>query len=214
MPRFVQLVSKFVTQYAAKYLFYRLGCGMCLHAGDIYIGWHQVPCGRVQQILYLTVLTYNKYPQLLCFPGTTALICIHIGLQVQTSFHCYVSWTVGYAFLLSLLWLRFHFSLFFVLLCIIWLVLQCVCWILLLVLVRWVGDLTGLGKLYVVKHNCVTWGLFNNNIMDNYMFRPVLAIFRLSYGNLRSYCKILSSPKTTWRWPVQAETCSCPLYSH
>ena len=37
-----------------------------------------------------------------------------------------------------------------------------------------------LGKLYVVKHNCVTWGVFNDYIMDNYMFRPVLAIFRLS----------------------------------
>ena len=37
-----------------------------------------------------------------------------------------------------------------------------------------------LGKLYVVKHNCGTWGVFNDYIMDNYMFRPVLAIFRLS----------------------------------
>jgi len=37
-----------------------------------------------------------------------------------------------------------------------------------------------LGKLYVVKHNCVTRGVFNDYIMDNYMFRPVLAIFRLS----------------------------------
>jgi len=37
-----------------------------------------------------------------------------------------------------------------------------------------------LGKLYVVKHNSVTWGVFNDYIMDNYMFWPVLAIFRLS----------------------------------
>jgi len=37
-----------------------------------------------------------------------------------------------------------------------------------------------LGKMYVVKHNCVTWGVFNDYIMDNYMFRPVLVIFRLS----------------------------------
>jgi len=44
-----------------------------------------------------------------------------------------------------------------------------------------------LGKLCVVKHNCVAWGVFNDYIMDNYMFRPVLAIFRLSYGNLRSF---------------------------
>jgi len=36
------------------------------------------------------------------------------------------------------------------------------------------------GKLYVVKHNCVTWGVFNDYILDNYMFRPVVAIFRLS----------------------------------
>jgi len=36
-----------------------------------------------------------------------------------------------------------------------------------------------LGKWYVVKHNCVTWGVFNDYIMNNYMFRPVLAIFRL-----------------------------------
>jgi len=36
------------------------------------------------------------------------------------------------------------------------------------------------GKLYVVKHNCVTRGVFNEYIIDNYMFRPVLAIFRLS----------------------------------
>jgi len=37
-----------------------------------------------------------------------------------------------------------------------------------------------LGKLYAVKHNCVTCGVFNDYIMDNYMFRPVLAIFRVS----------------------------------
>jgi len=36
MPRFVQVVSKFVTQYAATFLFYLLGCGMCRRAG--YIG--------------------------------------------------------------------------------------------------------------------------------------------------------------------------------
>ena len=35
-------------------------------------------------------------------------------------------------------------------------------------------------KLYVVKHNYITWGVFNDYIMDNYMFRPVLTIFRLS----------------------------------
>jgi len=46
-----------------------------------------------------------------------------------------------------------------------------------------------LGKFYVVKHNCVICGVVNDYIMDNYMFRPVLAIFRLSYGNLRSYYK-------------------------
>ena len=37
-----------------------------------------------------------------------------------------------------------------------------------------------LGKWYVVKHNCVIWGVFNDHIMNNYMFRHVLAIFRLS----------------------------------
>ena len=37
-----------------------------------------------------------------------------------------------------------------------------------------------LGKMYVVKHNCITWGVFNDYIMGNYMFRPVLATFRLS----------------------------------
>jgi len=42
---------------------------------------------------------------------------------------------------------------------------------------EWVSSL---GKLYVVKHSCVTWGVFNDYIMDNYMFRSVLAIFRLS----------------------------------
>ena len=43
-----------------------------------------------------------------------------------------------------------------------------------------------LGKLYVVKHNRVTWGVFSDYIIDNYMFRPVLAIFRLSWEDLRS----------------------------
>jgi len=37
-----------------------------------------------------------------------------------------------------------------------------------------------LENCYVVKHTCVTWGVFNDYIMANYMFRPVLAIFRLS----------------------------------
>jgi len=37
-----------------------------------------------------------------------------------------------------------------------------------------------LGKWYVVKHSCVTWGVFNDYIMNNYMFRPVLIILRLS----------------------------------
>jgi len=37
-----------------------------------------------------------------------------------------------------------------------------------------------LGKWYVVKHRCVTWGVFNGYIMNSYMFRPVLAVFRLS----------------------------------
>jgi len=37
-----------------------------------------------------------------------------------------------------------------------------------------------LGKWYVVRHNCVILGVFNDYIMNNYMFRPVLAIFRLS----------------------------------
>jgi len=41
-----------------------------------------------------------------------------------------------------------------------------------------VKEETAFGKLYVVKHNCVTWGVFNDYIMDNYMFRPVLVIFR------------------------------------
>jgi len=31
---------------------------------------------------------------------------------------------------------------------------------------------------------------------------------------MHAYSKILSSPKTTWRWPVQAKTCGCSLYSH
>ena len=44
-----------------------------------------------------------------------------------------------------------------------------------------------LGKWYVVKHNCVTWGVFNDYIMNNYMFRPVL--YSLSEENLRSYYK-------------------------
>jgi len=51
------------------------------------------------------------------------------------------------------------------------------------------------GKLYVVKHNCVIWGVFNDYIMDNYMFRPVLAIFRLSWGNLISYYKHARAPE-------------------
>jgi len=45
------------------------------------------------------------------------------------------------------------------------------------------------GKWYVAKHNCFTGDVFNDYIRKNYMFRPVLAIFRLSYGNLRSYYK-------------------------
>ena len=36
------------------------------------------------------------------------------------------------------------------------------------------------GKLYVVQHNCVTWVVFNDYMMNSYIFRPVLAIFRLS----------------------------------
>ena len=39
-----------------------------------------------------------------------------------------------------------------------------------------------LGKFYVVKHNCVICGVVNDYIMDNYMFRPVLAIFRLLHS--------------------------------
>ena len=40
--------------------------------------------------------------------------------------------------------------------------------------------------------------------MDNYTFRPVLAIFRLSEGNLRSYCKYAYSKilnQFSWRQP-------------
>jgi len=33
----------------------------------------------------------------------------------------------------------------------------------------------------------VSHDVFNDYIMDNYMFRPVLAIVRLSFGNFRSY---------------------------
>ena len=46
-----------------------------------------------------------------------------------------------------------------------------------------------IGKWYVVKHNCVTRGVFNDYILNNYIFRPVLPIFVLSQGNLRSYYK-------------------------
>jgi len=35
-------------------------------------------------------------------------------------------------------------------------------------------------KIVCSPTHCVTWGVFNDYIMDNYMFRPVLAIFRLS----------------------------------
>jgi len=61
-----------------------------------------------------------------------------------------------------------------------------------------------LGKWYAVKHNCVTWGVFNDYTMNNYMFRPVLATHHV---RAHTCCKILSFSKTTWRWPVQAETC-------
>ena len=37
-----------------------------------------------------------------------------------------------------------------------------------------------LEKWHVVKHNCVTRGVFNDYIMNNCVFRPVLAIFKLS----------------------------------
>ena len=74
-------------------------------------------------------------------------------------------------------------------------------------------------------------------ILDNYMFRPLLAIFRLSsrehkvllyiyiYVCIRTLCSLednlkmasiyiyILGPcvllKTIWRWPVGAETCSC-----
>jgi len=49
-----------------------------------------------------------------------------------------------------------------------------------------------LGKLYVVEHNCVTWGVFNDYMMNNYLFRHVLAIFRSSQGNLRTTISIIS----------------------
>ena len=52
---FLQLVPKFVTQYVATYLSGRLGCGMCLRAGNM--GWQQVPCRRVQQIWLFLVTT-------------------------------------------------------------------------------------------------------------------------------------------------------------
>ena len=34
-------------------------------------------------------------------------------------------------------------------------------------------------RRYVVKHNLIT-GVYLMNVMENYMFRPVLAIIRLS----------------------------------
>jgi len=36
------------------------------------------------------------------------------------------------------------------------------------------------GKLFAVIQNCVTGGVFNDYIMDNYMFQAVLAIFNFS----------------------------------
>jgi len=51
-----------------------------------------------------------------------------------------------------------------------------------------------LGKLYVDQHNCVTWGVFNDYIMNNYVFRPLLTIFRFSQGHVRTTISI-STPR-------------------
>jgi len=53
-------------------------------------------------------------------------------------------------------------------------------------------------EMWVVKHYCVTevylmtmywktthWGVFNDYVLKNYMFRPVLAIFRLPWWKLK-----------------------------
>jgi len=45
--------------------------------------------------------------------------------------------------------------------------------------------------MYVVKHNCATWGVFNDYIMDSYMFRPVLAIFQVNVTLLVSLSYLL-----------------------
>ena len=41
----------------------------------------------------------------------------------------------------------------------------------------------------IQSNTTVSQKVYLVTIMDNYMFRPVLAIFRLSYENLRSYYK-------------------------
>jgi hypothetical protein len=40
--------------------------------------------------------------------------------------------------------------------------------------------------MWVVKHNCVTEVLFNDYVLKNYMFRPVMAIVRLPWGKLKN----------------------------
>ena len=66
------------------------------------------------------------------------------------------------------------------------------------------GDVTCVGRIRikynnvlnwngcVVKHNCVNWHVLMA-ILDNYMFRPLLAIFRLSLREL----KVLQTNKQT-----------------
>ena len=49
----------------------------------------------------------------------------------------------------------------------------------------------------------------NYVLKNNYMFRPMMVIVRLPWEYLRAYCKLLSTPKATWRWPSWAETCNC-----
>jgi len=41
-------------------------------------------------------------------------------------------------------------------------------------------------EMWVVKHNCVTDVYFNDYVLNNYMFRPVMAIVRLPWGKLKN----------------------------
>ena len=49
--------------------------------------------------------------------------------------------------------------------------------------------------------------------LENCMYQTQLCHTRCDTVDVRvhAYSKTLCSPKTTWRWPVQAETCSYPL---